>query len=148
MALYPKIHEVMGTYTAYWNSEKHNARANSALRHYCKFVIDTGHYPIIPGLLSSLFWFVMHGRNAFYSYPSSSSRSAILEKHCLHTMRIISHALHHQNIQTKGMGWWGSALRRCNWHKCKSDTTWPKLFTQDSPQKEPVINTNIMLCCT
>ena len=72
MALYPKIHEVMGTYTAYWNSEKHNAKANGASRHYCKFVIDTGHYPIIPCLLSSLFWFVMHRRYAFYSYPFGS----------------------------------------------------------------------------
>ena len=32
---------------------------------------------------------------------------------CLHKMKHISHALHHQNTKSKGMGWWGSAQCVC-----------------------------------
>ncbi len=56
-------------------------------------------------LLSSLFWFVMHGRYVW---------CFVNKEVCWYNMKHISHALHHQNTQTKGIGWWDSAQCKAN----------------------------------
>ncbi len=111
------------------------------------FVVNTGHYPIIPCLLSSLFWFVKHGRYAsFYankgirvnsfsnSYKTTAQigfhrlKSLLLSLH-LHKMKHISHALHHQNTETKGMGWWGSVQCKHNMSTLRGYTNYKVIMT-------------------
>ncbi len=78
-----------------------------------KIVLDTIHWAlptIIPCVLSYLFWFMMHGRYAwcFVNKGVKIMLNGFTLILCLHKMEHISHALHRQSIETKGMGWWGS----------------------------------------
>ncbi len=41
------------------------------------------------------------------------TQESLLLPLCLHKMKHISHALHHQNTRTKGMGWWGITQCEC-----------------------------------